>query len=1204
LTCSILLTFNYVTEHASATTYFSDDMESGASGWNHYWISGAGIPDNWALSTSRCNSSGNSYYSGIEVANWLNGGDTALETPPINLTSASSARLTFWHWYYFDGNPNTTFYPDGGIVEINDGSGWTQIFPAGGYDNVITSVGGPPMDNPLEGLSAYTNLPTGSSGWTQEEFDISAYTGGIVNIRFHVGWDYGTNSEKEGWYIDDVVVDDNPLSTVLWSTTPNDPMQNSFTYTFSWSITNGTTVSHTNIHYTTDPTFSSFSETPIQTGTPGSYSDTITPTCATPTVYYFRAHATVNAVDHFSVDISRSCNPGPPPPPPTLQDDSPSYYASSVPDHYQFDVISADHAVVGIRPDTGDDFDIEVYTDITFSSMIESSTSSGDAVDFVVLNKMPWSSPPNKGARVISGSTNYTVEMENDVMDYSVMNTWSGSMDIKMGCVEVLDAFEIFGIASASFYTITLSVPATADLDMFIFSTTGERNTATASSTNVGAGVAESMSFTAPASGDYLLVVTNEDGGTGTYMVNAPTPDTLTVQGTDRAPSAVVQGDANVLVEQLTLTANSGSITVAALRIDLTGTGTDSDIAGVDLYDDSNDNGSFDPGTDALLDSSSFAGGSLVFTGFTKNVNTGIAENLLILFDVSPTATTGNTVGVSLLDETYLTVAVPDNISAANFPIQSTNSLVNPGPVLLLNDDPYSGSTPAPDAYQFESSPFGATTIKVGVYDHPMTFDISYWTGGNSNLYTQYAAILNSDPAGRFTVSVITDLSSVTLAGLDVLLLPDNAVPDVDLMNVDGFFSGGGGIVTVDSAACFAAYSGYLWPGAAGTDGNGVYWQHSSGFNDQEILLSHDITTDYVVGNIYSSLSSDAQMFDLMLPSDAVALTARSADHTRVYVAARDVPSSGRIVELGPYAGSSIPSDLHELIRDATFWSGGSSLGNDHTVLGISPPTGSNYDLDVYTDVSFSTPIGSSTSSGDKVDFVVLDKSLWGSPPNRAAEVTAIMGAGSYLIEMENDVADHSAFDMWSGAMDLKPGGTEVLDAYELNGIATGQTYWLNLSVPATLDLDMFVFSTTGGRSSALASSESVGPDSDENITFTAPASGDYLLVITNANGATGSYTVNPETPDTLTVVGINKAPANVPQGTTNVLMEQLTLTSGSKSVMVDSITVDLSGTGTGADIMGAYLYDDTNDNGLYDLYLRLLQWVTPLVSNCSTMVT
>jgi hypothetical protein len=87
--------------------------------------------------------------------------------------------------------------------------------------------------------------------------------------------------------------------------------------------------------------------------------------------------------------------------------------------------------------------------------------------------------------------------------------------------------------------------------------------------------------------------------------------------------------------------------------------------------------------------------------------------------------------------------------------------------------------------------------------------------------------------------------------------------------------------------------------------------------------------------------------------------------------------------------------------------------------------------------------------------------------------------------------------------------GSEILDAYEINGIIAGSTHSISLDVPSTAELDMFIFSGTGGRDDAVASSTSSGAGIDESLSFTAPTAGDYLLVITNEDGGHGQYTVS-----------------------------------------------------------------------------------------------
>ncbi len=171
---------------------FSDDMESGIGDWTHSQIAGS-AGDNWDQSNVRSNSSATSWHSGVEPgANW---GDSVLVTPVIDLSGVTDTRLTFWHWYHF----YESFPIDGGIVEVFDGGSWTQVMPSGGYDDAL-AVG---WQNPIEGSLAFTYS---SGGWDFEDFDLSAYDGMTIQVRFHVGWNSINDGITEGWYIDDVAI--------------------------------------------------------------------------------------------------------------------------------------------------------------------------------------------------------------------------------------------------------------------------------------------------------------------------------------------------------------------------------------------------------------------------------------------------------------------------------------------------------------------------------------------------------------------------------------------------------------------------------------------------------------------------------------------------------------------------------------------------------------------------------------------------------------------------------------------------------------------------------------------------------------------------------------------------------------------------------------------------------------------------------------
>ncbi len=191
----------------------------------------------------------------------------------------------------------------------------------------------------------------------------------------------------------------------------------------------------------------------------------------------------------------------------------------------------------------------------------------------------------------------------------------------------------------------------------------------------------------------------------------------------------------------------------------------------------------------------------------------------------------------------------------------------------------------------------------------------SYFSGNNDNRWSEYASILTNDPEGRFEVGVVHDLSATTLASYERLVLPDNGVPDAYLSDVAAWFTPGRRIIAVDSATCYAAYSGFMWPDSVGSHGREVYWDYASTSNDQEVIRLSKTTEDYALGDVLSSRQNDTQLYGTLLPTDALKLTAKASDHDRVYVAERWVAGRGSIVVLGPY--SPAQSDIYALIRDA-----------------------------------------------------------------------------------------------------------------------------------------------------------------------------------------------------------------------------------------------------------------------------------------------
>ncbi len=191
----------------------------------------------------------------------------------------------------------------------------------------------------------------------------------------------------------------------------------------------------------------------------------------------------------------------------------------------------------------------------------------------------------------------------------------------------------------------------------------------------------------------------------------------------------------------------------------------------------------------------------------------------------------------------------------------------------------------------------------------------SYFAGTFVNEASAFETVYNADPEGRFEATVVANFDF--LWAYDVLVLPDEPVPDADLAKVAEWFeSGGKVIVAIDSAASYAFYSGYLAPEAAGTSGHFTRWADVSGTDDQEVSVADPATAGYTVGQVLSSESDKAVLIRSILPEDVVVLTERASNPEYVYAAYRDVSSVGsRIVFLGQ---SAVLPDAGNLIRNVS----------------------------------------------------------------------------------------------------------------------------------------------------------------------------------------------------------------------------------------------------------------------------------------------
>lgn len=142
-----------------------DDVESGNIGWT------ADPP--WAIVTNQSHSPVSSWHES-PGGNSPDGANISLESPPLDLRSATGARLIFWHRYAIESGwdyGHVEWSSDGGVS-------WHEV-------------------------ATYTGT---LSSWTRVEIPLPGLDGsGDARVRFRYTSD--SNTSYDGWYIDDISID-------------------------------------------------------------------------------------------------------------------------------------------------------------------------------------------------------------------------------------------------------------------------------------------------------------------------------------------------------------------------------------------------------------------------------------------------------------------------------------------------------------------------------------------------------------------------------------------------------------------------------------------------------------------------------------------------------------------------------------------------------------------------------------------------------------------------------------------------------------------------------------------------------------------------------------------------------------------------------------------------------------------------------------
>lgn len=198
---------------------WSDDMESGTNGWTATGL--------WHMvedGVSPCpdsNSPTNSWWYGTDSNCTYNNGLTnagCLTSTLIDFSTAANAVLKFW--YLYETETSTASPWDSRKVDIDPGTGWAPLEQL--YDDTMNV-------------------------WNQKSINLTPYVGNVVQIRFCFDTGDDAWNDFKGWYIDDVLIEEDIIPPQILSTVPADgaidiALNEPIVVTFSEAMDTGTVV--------------------------------------------------------------------------------------------------------------------------------------------------------------------------------------------------------------------------------------------------------------------------------------------------------------------------------------------------------------------------------------------------------------------------------------------------------------------------------------------------------------------------------------------------------------------------------------------------------------------------------------------------------------------------------------------------------------------------------------------------------------------------------------------------------------------------------------------------------------------------------------------------------------------------------------------------------------------------------------------------
>jgi hypothetical protein len=177
--------YNYI----EGATSYNEDFESDDGG---YSASLAGFEYGIPITEPSTANSGSYVWATDLDGDYGDNANYKLDSSSIDLTTATNPYLAFYAWY------DTEYSYDGWNVKVSDDdfATYTIVHPTVGYDDDSAYSGNAGI--PLEPcFSGHTQMV-----WTEYFFDISAFAGSNIKVRWHLG------SDSSVGYYSGVAIDD------------------------------------------------------------------------------------------------------------------------------------------------------------------------------------------------------------------------------------------------------------------------------------------------------------------------------------------------------------------------------------------------------------------------------------------------------------------------------------------------------------------------------------------------------------------------------------------------------------------------------------------------------------------------------------------------------------------------------------------------------------------------------------------------------------------------------------------------------------------------------------------------------------------------------------------------------------------------------------------------------------------------------------